>query len=140
MSDFNDGIIEEFRAGGGHVETYGFGSGLVLMHTTGARSGVQRVIPVAAQPAGDAWDVIGSAAGATKHPAWYFNLIAHPDLSIEVPDGDGVRTVAVHADELEGDEWTRSWAGFTQRSAAFERYAATAQGRRFPIVRLRPTG
>lgn len=139
MTDFNDQIVQEFRANAGHVTTYGFGSGLVLMHAIGARTGIERITPVAAIAHGDGWDVIASAAGSPKHPGWYFNLVAHPDLQIEAPTDDGIETVSVRAADLDGDDWQQAWTAFTERSAAFEGYTKTAEGRRFPILRLHRT-
>ena len=135
MSDWNDRVIAEFRGNGGRVER--FGRSLVLLHSTGARSGTERVNPVLAIPDGDAWLVIASAAGAPAHPAWYFNLLAHPDVRIEVPVGaDGIETVAVRAAPLEGEEWERAWQRFLDRSPGFARYRERSEGRDFPILRL----
>lgn len=132
MSGFNDRIIEEFRANGGVVTTAGFGSGLVLLHTIGARSGDERVSPVLAIPDGGGWLVIASAAGSPTHPAWYFNLKANPDASIEI----GTETVLVSAADVGPDEYEADWAKFTGRSPGFDEYKSRAGGRVLPIVRL----
>ena len=129
---FNDRIIDEFRSNRG--ATAMFGTDLVLLHTVGARSGEPRVHPVMAIREGDDWLVIASAAGNPKSPAWYFNLVANPAVSIETPDGE----VEVLAAELDGDEWDAAWRAFTTRSAALERYVQHAEGRQFPILRLSP--
>lgn len=138
MSDFsgyNDRVIADFRTHGGRVQ--GFGSGLVLLHSTGARSGEERINPVAAIPDGDAWFVCASLRGAPTNPAWYFNLIAHPDAVIETPEG----TVAVQATELtDAEEWEAAFARFTDRSPAFAQYRIDAAPRRMPILRLEPRG
>lgn len=136
MSGFNDRIIEEFRANGGVVTTAGFGSGLVLLHTIGARSGEERVSPVLAIPDGGGWLVIASAAGSPTHPAWYFNLKANPDASIEI----GTETVLVSAADVGPDEYEADWAKFTGRSPGFDEYKSRAGGRVLPIVRLSVRG
>jgi deazaflavin-dependent oxidoreductase (nitroreductase family) len=139
MSDWNDRVIAEFRANGGRVER--FGRSLVLLHSTGARSGRSRVNPAMALRDGGDWLVIASAAGAERNPAWYFNLLAHPDARIEVPvDGDRIETVEVRAIPLEGDEWRAAWQRYLDRSPAFARYRERSGDRDFPIMRLVPRG
>ena len=97
-SDWNQEIIDEFRAHGGNVSSRGFGKSLVLLHHIGARSGVERVCPVMGiRTDPDTWLVAASKAGAPENPAWYHNLLAHPDVVIETPD-DG--TVPVRARSL----------------------------------------
>ena len=132
MSDFNDSVIAEFRANGGRVQN--FGSSLVLLHTVGAKSGVARISPVLAIADGDAWLVIASAAGSPRHPAWFFNLEAQPDVAVETPTG----TVDVHAAALEGADYDAAWARFVARSSVFEQYAQRTGGRLMPIVRFSP--
>jgi deazaflavin-dependent oxidoreductase (nitroreductase family) len=127
---FNERIIDEFRSNGGVTDM--FGSSLVLLHTVGARSGEPRVHPVMSIRDGESWLVIASAAGNPKSPAWYFNIVAQPAISIETPDG----MVDVLGTELDGAEWDAAWQGFTSRSAAFEQYVQRAEGRQFPILRL----
>jgi len=138
VSSFNDAIIEEFRAHGGAVSR-GFGTDLVLVHSTGARSGAERIHPVLALRDGDAWLIAASKGGAPEHPAWFHNLVAHPDAVIEAPDQrGGIDTVPVHATVLEGTDHDAAWARFLERSPAFGQYAERAGGRRIPVVRLAP--
>jgi deazaflavin-dependent oxidoreductase (nitroreductase family) len=132
VSHYNDRIIAEFRENGGRVQN--FGSSLVLLHTIGARSGEARVSPVLAIADGDAWLVIASAGGSPRHPAWYFNLVAHPDVAVETPAG----TVDVHATALEGADYDEAWTKFLARSPAFGQYAERTEGRTMPILRLSP--
>jgi len=136
MSGFNDRIIDEFRANGGVVTTAGFGDGLVLLHTTGAKSSEPRINPLMALTTDDGWIVIASAAGDTKHPAWYFNLLKNMDVAVET----GTETVPARAIELTGSDYDAVWAEFTRRSAAFEQYKERAQGRVMPIIRLAASG
>jgi deazaflavin-dependent oxidoreductase (nitroreductase family) len=128
---YNQPIVDEFRANGGTVEH--FGRGLVLMHHIGAKSGVERVSPVASwKTAPDAWLVAASKAGAPQNPAWYHNLLAHPDIVIETPD-DG--EVQVHATSLEGEEREAAWREFTSHYPGFLDYEKKTS-RVIPVVRL----
>ena len=138
MSDFNDRVIAEFRANGGRVDSAGFGSALVLIHTRGARTGLERVNPAMSLRDGDAWLVVGSAMGAPRDPAWAVNLRAHPDVDIEVASNDGVQTVPVTAEELDGEEYEAAFARFVRRSSSFAAYQERATERRLPVVRLAP--
>jgi deazaflavin-dependent oxidoreductase (nitroreductase family) len=133
VADFNQTIITEFRANGGHVETAGFGDSLVLLHTVGARSGAERVNPLMAIAADDGWMVVASAGGAPRHPAWFHNLIAHPAAAVEIGSGEIVDVVAT---QLDGADYDAAWAAFTARSRAFESYAQRAGDREIPVVRL----
>ena len=133
MSDWNQSIIDEFRANGGFVQTNGFGKGLVLLHHRGARTGTERVSPVAAIADGEgAWLVAASKGGAPENPAWFHNLLAHPDVEIETPD-DG--TVPVRATELLGAERDAAWARFTARSEGFRSYEQRTT-RTIPVLQL----
>lgn len=131
---WNDTVIAEFRANGGEVTTGGFGRSLVLLHTVGAKSGADRVNPVLGRRSGDDWVVAASSGGAPAHPAWYHNLAAQPDATIETPQ-DG--SVLVSASELTGAEYEREWAGFVNQSKAFVEYQEKAGDRTIPLIRLR---
>lgn len=133
MTEFNERIIAEFRANGGRVDTNGFGTGLVLIHSTGARSGAERVNPALSLKDGQDRLVIASSAGRPVNPGWYHNLRAHPDITIETPDG----TEQVTAVELDGDQYATAWRRFDASSPAFARYQHDAGQRRLPIFRLR---
>jgi len=137
MSDYNQTVIDTFRSQGGVVPN--FGRGLVLLHHTGARSGVARVSPVAAIPDGDAWLIAASKAGAPDNPAWFHNLIAHPDAEIEIPadgaDAGKVATVPVRARRLEGGERDAAWQRFTAMSSGFAEYERKTT-RVIPVLRL----
>jgi deazaflavin-dependent oxidoreductase (nitroreductase family) len=133
---FNDDIIDEFRSNGGAVSR-GFGTDLVLVHSTGAQSGAERIHPVLALRDGDAWLIAASKGGAPEHPAWYHNLVAHPEAEIEVPDlRGGIDTVAVRADVLSEGDHDAAWARFLDRSPAFAQYDERSGARRIPVVRL----
>lgn len=134
-SNFNESVIAEFRATGGRVDTAGFGDRLVLLHTTGRRSGHERINPVTAIADGDGWLVTASAAGAPKDPAWAHNLRAHPTTTIET----GRETVPVTATELAGPDHDAAWKRFTDLSDAFAQYQERATTRRLPVFRLQRT-
>lgn len=134
MSDWNRQIIQEFRASGGTVQTNGFGRNLVLVHHVGAKSGTERVNPVMGiKVDDDTWLIAASKAGAPDNPAWFYNLSAHPDTSVETPD-DG--TVPVHADVLVGAERDAGWARFTAASDGFKGYEQKTS-RVIPVIALR---
>ncbi|MGG5259855.1 nitroreductase/quinone reductase family protein [Phycicoccus avicenniae] len=133
MSDWNQQIIDEFRANDGTVQTMGFGRGLVLLHHTGARSGTERVSPLAAvRDSDDRWYLAASKGGAPDNPDWFHNLRAHPDVRIETPD-DG--TVEVRATVLEGAERDAVWERFKQMSDGFRGYEEKTS-RVIPVVAL----
>lgn len=132
MADFNQHIVDEFRANQGTVETAGFGRGLVLLHHRGAQSGTERVSPVMGIPSDGGWFIAASRGGAPENPAWFHNLVAHPDTVIETPD-EG--EVAVHAVELRGAERDAAWALFTTRSTGFAEYERRTT-RTIPVLEL----
>ena len=82
MSDWNTRVITEFRANGGKVAQFG-DSPLVILHTIGAKSGAVRESPLVALLQPDRMVVFASAAGSPKHPDWYYNLLATPDITVE---------------------------------------------------------
>lgn len=87
MSEFdawNCKIIEEFHANGGKVGEHPNGAALLLLTTTGAKSGKRRVNPVAYTTDGDRLVIIASKRGAPSSPDWYYNLLAHPQVTVEV--------------------------------------------------------
>jgi deazaflavin-dependent oxidoreductase (nitroreductase family) len=129
--DFNRRIIDEFRAQGGKVAGPVEGFSLLLLHTRGARTGGERVNPVAYQSLGDGWAVFATHAGAPKHPAWFHNVVAHPETVVEV----GTETIPVRARVAVGDERERIWArqkAFYPRFARYERQT----DREIPVVVL----
>lgn len=134
MSDWNANIIDEFRANDG-VMGGGFeGWTLLLLHHTGAKTGTERVSPLAYQARGDSWAIFASKAGATTHPDWFHNLKAKPDTSIEV----GAQKVAVTARIAEGAEHTEIWAKQKADRPQFAEYEAKA-GRTIPVIILDPS-
>ena len=133
-TDFNGKIIAEFRANGGKVGAPFAGSNILLLHHTGARTGTERVTPLAYQAVGEGLAIFGSKAGAPDNPAWYHNLVAHPDTSIEV----GTETVSVTARVAEPAEREVIWTKQKELFPGFEEYEVTAAPRTIPVVVLDP--
>src|SRR5690606_21950520 len=100
MSDWNQKIIEEFRANGGKVGGNFEGRTLLLLHSIGAKSGQERVNPTAYVRDGENFVIIASKGGAPTNPDWYYNLVANPLVNIEV----GTETLQVRARVAEEPE------------------------------------
>lgn len=134
--DFNQQIIDTFRANNGHVDNPPFGDGLVLVHVP-RKDGTIRVAPLAGLRQGGAYHVVGSAGGSPKDPAWVHGLRRAEKVDIEVP-GEPVQTLQATVEEVTGAERDTLWEQFKQMSSGFAEYEKTAEGRVFPIFRLRP--
>lgn len=133
--DFNSKVIEEFRANAGRVGGMFEGSDLLLLHHTGARSGAQRVTPLAYQAVGSAYALFASKAGAPENPGWYHNLIANPETTIEA----GSQTIKVRARVAEPAERDVIYNRQVERSPQFGEYETKAAGyRKIPVVVLDP--
>ena len=132
--DFNARIIEEFRANQGRVGGMFEGSTLLLLHHVGARSGQDRVNPLAYNRDGDRYVVFASKGGAPTNPDWYHNLKANPNVKIEV----GTDTIAVAAQEARGEERDRLFGAQVERSPQFAEYQKKTD-RVIPVIVLRPT-
>lgn len=82
-NDFNKQVIAEFRANEGKVGGYFANSTLLLLHTIGAKSGLERINPLICTEDNNRLVIVASKGGAPGHPAWYYNLVANPEVSIE---------------------------------------------------------
>ncbi|MGE5459432.1 MAG: nitroreductase family deazaflavin-dependent oxidoreductase [Solirubrobacterales bacterium] len=133
MSDYNAPIIEEFRTNDGKVGGPFEGATMLLLHTRGARTGQPRVNPLVYLPDGDRYVVFGSKGGAPTNPDWYHNLIANPDVTIEV----GTSTIAVRAREITGPERDELYARQVERRASFADYPKKTD-RLIPAIALEP--
>lgn len=130
---FNQKVIEEFRARHGKVGGYFEGARLLLLTTTGARTGTPHTTPVGYYPdGGDRVIVIASAGGAHRHPDWYRNLVAHPRVRVE----SGVFTYDAEAVVLEGAERDRLFARAVEADRGWAEYQAKTD-RVIPVVALR---
>jgi deazaflavin-dependent oxidoreductase (nitroreductase family) len=133
--DFNARNIEEFRANHGMLGGNFEGAPVLLLHSIGAKSGQERVNPMMYMSDGERYLVFASAAGADRNPAWYWNLIAHPDVSIEVGD----QRLDVHAAELSGAERDAKYAEQARRYPGFADYQRKTT-RTIPVLALHPIG
>ena len=134
MSSFNEGIIAEFRENRGVVESHGFGSDLVLLHTTGAKSGEPRDAPLMYTPDGKGRAIVaGTSFARERHPAWTANLLAHPDAAITVRG----KLMPVHATLIGDDEREAAWARIESQWPGYRNYERTS-GRKVKLFRLQP--
>jgi deazaflavin-dependent oxidoreductase (nitroreductase family) len=108
---------------------------MLLLTTVGARSGIERTVPLAYFTDGpDAWLIVASAGGDARHPAWYRNLAANPDrATIEV----GGRRIAVRAESLHGAAREEPWRRITAQASNFAGYQRNTD-REIPVIRLTP--
>ncbi len=134
VDDWNARVIEEFRANEGKVGGQFEGAPLLLLHSTGRKSGKERVNPMMYQAVDDGWAVFASKAGADTDPDWFHNLVANPDASIEV----GTETRSVRARVTEGQERTDIWSIQKERYPGFAEYEARTD-REIPVLVLEPT-
>lgn len=131
-SDTNADVIAVFRANGGIVPApYDDPPPMVLLHTIGARTGREHIVPMRAIPDGETLYVFASAHGSPRHPDWYHNVVANPDFVIEI----GTAMVAVHASEVSGPERDAIFARQAARFPVFADYERRT-GRRIPVIRL----
>jgi deazaflavin-dependent oxidoreductase (nitroreductase family) len=132
-ADLNARTIAEFRANHGQVGGGFAGAPLLLLHTVGARSGAPRINPMMYLPDHDRYLVFASKAGSDRHPDWYHNLLAHPEVRIEV--GDEILTVL--ATELHGAERDAFYAEQASRYPGFAAYQRKTE-RTIPVIALTP--
>lgn len=133
-NDWNAKIIEEFRSSGGRVAGPFPEGTLLLLHTTGAKSGAERINPMMYQDLGDGRvAVFASKAGADTHPAWYHNLVAHPDVTAEI----GAEIRGFTARTASGGERTEIWEAQKASVPGFAEYEAKTT-REIPVVILDP--
>jgi deazaflavin-dependent oxidoreductase (nitroreductase family) len=115
MNDRNRAVIDEFRANGGKVSIHPAGDNLVLLTTTGAKSGRQHTTPLAYHRDGGRVIVVASKGGSPEHPAWYHNLRANPTVTVEVGD----EKYDAHAEIAQGEERDRL---YRQQASHFESF------------------
>jgi deazaflavin-dependent oxidoreductase (nitroreductase family) len=132
-AEFNAQVIDEFRANAGRVGGMLDGMPMLLLHHVGAKSGESRVNPLAYQADGDRYVIFASKAGAPTNPAWYYNLMAHPDTTVEV----GAESFDVTAAEAEGDERERLFRTQAEQMPQFAEYEHKTE-RVIPVIILTP--
>ncbi|MCV7423004.1 nitroreductase family deazaflavin-dependent oxidoreductase [Mycobacterium yunnanensis] len=131
LDDFNRGIVDEFRANGGKVGGPFEGGNLLLLHTTGAKSGQPRLSPLAYLVVDGKMLIVGSYAGAPKHPAWVHNLRANEKARIEV----GTDAYDVEVRELPDDEREATYPAIVEKAPVFAEYQAKTE-RAIPLFEL----
>lgn len=133
---FNKKIIEEFRANGGRVGGFLADTPMILIHHLGARSGIQRVTPVACCPLRDGrYAIVASNGGSRTHPAWYHNLTAHPRITAEY----GTATFPAMATELRGANRAEMWPAIVARYPDVGRFQSRT-ARQLPVLLLTRCG
>jgi deazaflavin-dependent oxidoreductase (nitroreductase family) len=133
--NWNDQIIEEFRANEGNVGGPFEGVPILLLHHKGAKTGTVRVNPLAYQADGDRFVVFGSKGGAPTNPDWYHNLRANPQATVEV----GTDEISVRARVTEGDERERLWSRAIEAMPGFADYEKRTP-RQIPVIVLERAG
>ncbi len=133
MSDWNKGIIEEFRNNHGKVGGYFAGRPILLINHKGARTGKPRTNPVTYLKDGNRYLVFASKGGADTNPDWYYNLKAHPDVKIEVGD----EKIEAQAEEITGVERDKIYEQQSKIFSAFAQYAQKTK-RIIPVFALIP--
>jgi deazaflavin-dependent oxidoreductase (nitroreductase family) len=131
LDDFNRGVVEEFRANSGKVGGPFEGASLLLLHTTGAKSGKPRLTPLAYLEIDGKMFIIGSYAGAPKDPAWVHNLRANPQVHLEV----GTESYDATARELPADERDAMYPKVVELAPVFADYQANTS-RAIPLFEL----
>ena len=132
IDDFNAKIIEEFRANEGRVGGPLAGTTIILIHHIGARSGIERVTPLACSPRGGGrFVIVASNGGSPTHPGWYYNLKANPRIKVEV----GTQTFTVLAEEPDGTARAELWPELVTESPDVGRHQSRTT-RQIPVFIL----
>ncbi|WP_219418665.1 nitroreductase/quinone reductase family protein [Pseudonocardia nigra] len=133
-SDFHETLVEDFRANGGRVGGPAENDRLLLLTTTGARSGAPHTVPLAyLRDGGERTLVIASAAGASRHPDWFHNLVANPRVTVE----DGVFAYEAHAVVLDKADRDRAFARAAEADPGWADHQHRT-ARTLPVVALEP--
>ncbi len=137
FNNFNRQLIEEFRANGGKINSGQFaGAPLLLLNTIGAKSKQPRTNPLAYTKDGDNYLIIASKGGAPTNPDWYYNVVANPEVTLEV----GPERFQAHATVLtEGEERDRLYNQMATQMPGFAEYQRNTT-RRIPVVVLKRVG
>lgn len=135
VTERNQPIVNEFRANGGKVGGYFANNLLLLLHTKGAKSGETRISPLAYHMEGDKYVIIASKGGAPTNPDWYYNILANPNVEIEV----GTETIKGTATVItEGADYERIYAERVSKMPGFGEYRQKTT-RAIPVILITPT-
>lgn len=131
LSDWNANVIEEFRANDGKVGGWFADKSMLILHTTGARSGLERLTPLVYREEDERVFIFASKGGSPSHPDWYHNLKANPAVRVEI----GAGTSSATAVEITGDERD---SVYSRQAAAIENFATYQAGtdRTIPVIEL----
>ena len=132
VPDWNAQIIDEFRANDGKVGGMFAGAPLLLLHSTGARSGKDRLNPLMYQAIEGGYAVFASKAGAPSNPDWFYNVVANAEVAAEI----GSDKINLTARVASSDEREPIWAKQKATYPTFADYEAAAEGREIPVVIL----
>jgi deazaflavin-dependent oxidoreductase (nitroreductase family) len=136
MTDVNEQVIDEFRARGGHIADGPLaGQQLLLITHKGARSGQVRTTPLGYYDDVGTPVVFASLMGGPSHPQWFHNLVANPDVAVEIGDDAYAATARV----VEGKEYDGLWARVVEEKGFLVAHQASAGDRRIPLIRLETT-
>ena len=130
---FGDEHVRVYRETGGRRGYHWRGTEILLLTTTGSVSGKTRTTPLIHRVDGDRYVVVASKGGAPEHPAWWTNLVAEPEATVQIRD----REIPVRASAAQGEERTRLWAEMVEVWPAYEDYAEKTD-REIPVVVLEP--
>jgi len=138
MSDFNQQVIADFKQSGGKPGGYFKDAPVLLLHAIGAKSGAERLSPLMYLPteADGPWYIFASYGGAPNNPAWFHNLVAHPDVEIEIGDGATIERIPVHARVLDEPQRTTIYAEQARRFPQFAGYEEKTTREAIPVVEL----
>ena len=134
---FTKGLMADLRANGGKPSAGPMaGRTLLILTTTGAKAGEPRTVVVTMFRDGDSYVVAGTKSGAPTHPAWYTNLVAHPEVTVEAEGRAPIKATAVPA---EGADREALWQRLVELNPYFVDYPGKTEGRVIPMIRLTPT-
>lgn len=131
VNDWNTKIIEEFRTNGGKVGGPFEGAPLLLLHTTGAKTGQEHVTPMMYRSLDGGYAVFASKAGAPSNPDWYHNLVANPSVQAEI----GTQTLRLTARVADNAERDPIWSAQKREYPGFQEYEEKTS-RQIPVVIL----
>lgn len=134
VKDWNSKIIEEFRSNEGKVGGGFEGVPMLILHTKGRKSGDSRQNPLVYQQVGDDIAIFGSKGGAPTHPDWYLNVVANPDVAVEV----GTERFDGRARVLTGDEREKVWTKQKKLMSGFADYESRTT-REIPVILIERT-
>ncbi|MEQ1736173.1 MAG: nitroreductase family deazaflavin-dependent oxidoreductase [Rhodoglobus sp.] len=135
MSDWNDKIIAEFRDNDGKVGGPFEGAHLLLLTTTGAKSGKPRVSPMVFFVEPEGTFVVASKGGAPSHPGWFHNLKANPTVDVEMSTPSGIETFSATAARVDDSIRDDLFARLAARNPAFASYQKKTD-RKIPVVSI----